>query len=394
MPRPNPTGARWLLAPVLLLALASATAAPFTPTRDDQVLERVPPRLRSAEPGSLQALQAAWRANPADLAAATDLAWRYQAEVAASGDPRYMGWVQAALRPWWNEAAPPAPVRVLRAVVLQFDHRFEPALADLAAALEADPTDVRALSWKTAIHLVRADHEAAARSCERMAPLTTPVLAAGCRAQVAALRGQAGAAVQGLRQALQGPHEAAEALWSLTRLAEIEQWRGDKAAAEEAFRRALALGVADVYLEAAWADFLLEQGRPAEVLARLRGATADVLLLRLALAAKATGDPQAAAHQRTLQARFDAARLRGDSTHAKEEARFRLAVLGDAAGALPLARQNYAGQKEPADALLLLQAALAARDKAAAQPALQWLAASGFEGVAWRALAQQVGALP
>lgn len=395
MPRPTLARAASLLALAIpWVAAPPAAAAPFIPASDSQVLERVPARQRNAEPGSLQALQAAWRRNPGDLDAATTLAWRYQAEVAATGDPRYVGWIQAALRPWWAEAAPPPAVRVLRAFVLQFEHRFDAALADLAAALAADATDARALAWQLAIQLVRADHAAAARSCEQLAPLTTALLAAGCRAQVAALTGRASAAADGLRQALQGEHDPAEALWSLTRLAEIEQWRGNAAAAEQAFRRALALGLPDVYLEAAWADFLLEQGRPAEVLARLKDARADVLLLRLALASKTLGDAQAGAHTRTLQARFEAARLRGDTSHRKEEARWRLVLLGDAAGALPLARENFASQKEPADALLLLQAALAARDKVAAQPALQWLAASGFEGVAWRALAQQIGALP
>ncbi|MBK6790170.1 MAG: hypothetical protein IPG77_21810, partial [Betaproteobacteria bacterium] len=41
-------------------------------------------------------------------------------------------------------------------------------------------------------------------------------------------------------------------------------------AAEAAFRDALALAVPDVYLQAAYADFLLDRGRPAEVLTLLQ----------------------------------------------------------------------------------------------------------------------------
>jgi hypothetical protein len=100
-----------------------------------------------------------------------------------------------------------------------------------------------------------------------------------------------------------------------------------------------------------------------------------VLLLRLALAAKAAGDGRAGACQRELAARFDAARQRGDTSHRKEEARFALALQGDAARALPLARRNFAVQREPADARVLLEAALAAREPAAAEPALDWMAA-------------------
>jgi hypothetical protein len=381
-----------LLALATGLGAGAAAAAPFTPTDDTQVLERLAGGPAAAD---LRALQAAWRARPTDTEAAVRLAWRYQAELAASGDPRYAGWIQATLAPWWAQPEPPVPVRVLRAVVLQFDHRFEPALADLAAALRANPADVPALSWQLAIQLVRGDLAAARASCNQLAPLVSPLIGAACAAQVDALSGRARPAAQALQQALAEPGaDPAEALWSLTRLGEVGHWLGDTALAEAAFGRALALGRPDVYLQAAWADFQLDQRRPAEVLRRLGDARADVLLLRLALAAKAAGDPAAAAHTRALQARFDAARLRGDTSHRKEEARFRLDVLGDTAGALPLARQNFAEQKEPADALLLLLAPLAARDKAAAQPALQWLQASGFEGVVWRTLAQQLGALP
>jgi hypothetical protein len=127
------------------------------------------------------------------------------------------------------------------------------------------------------------------------------------------------------------------------------------------------------------------------VLALLKdGSRSDTLLLRLALAAKATSDARAGAYARELAARFDAARRRGDATHEKEEARFALGVLGDAPRALPLAAHNFRVQKEPADARVLLEAALAARQPQAAQPVLQWMQAAGVESVALHKLAQAV----
>jgi hypothetical protein len=47
-------------------------------------------------------------------------------------------------------------------------------------------------------------------------------------------------------------------------------------------------------------------------------------------------------------------------------------------------------QREPADARILLEAALAAKQPAPAQPALQWLADSGHDGVLLNSLAQQL----
>ncbi len=170
-------------------------------------------------------------------------------------------------------------------------------MADLDAAVRAEPDNAQAWAWLTAIHLVRADYGASARACDRLSPLTTPLLGTGCRAAADSLTGRAEVAAATLAAALQAAVDARpEArLWALTRLAEIAERRGDAAAAERAYREALALGLPDVYLLAAYADFLLDHGRAAEVLVLLKdGTRADVLLLRLAIAAKATNDPRAA----------------------------------------------------------------------------------------------------
>lgn len=371
-------------------------AAPFRPRSDGQVLATVPARASDPRARELAELRAAWRAAPQDVERATALARRYFDQVAAEGDPRYIGYAQSALQPWWDLPQPPAAVRVLRAMLMQFDHRFEPALADLAAALQQQPDDGVAWSWQTAILMVRADYDAARRSCEGLALRATPLVGVACHAQVDAVTGRAMPAAAALRAALQKPSLGPEErLWALTRLAETEERLGQFAAAEKAFSEAIKLGVADVYLQAAFADFLLDRGRAAEVLQLLAdGRRADVLLLRLALAAKAARSAQAPALTAELAARFDAARQRGDTTHRKEESRFVLALQGDVPRALALAQQNWREQREPADARILLEAALAARDRAAGQPVLDWMKTWGVQSVALQSLAAQLKALP
>jgi len=379
-----------------LLSALPAEAAPFVPASDSQVLATVPARATDPRARELLALRQAWLRAPQDLEAAVAYARRCFEEVAAEGDPRFVGHAQAALKPWFGLPDPPVQVRVLRAQILQFDHQFAAALADLDAALRLQSDNADAWAWRTAILMVQADYAEARRSCAGLAPLATPLIAAACRAQVDATTGQAAAAATALRTALAlQPGASAEArLWAFTRLAETEERRGDYPAAEAAFRAALALGLPDVYLQAAYADFLLDRSRAAEVLALLKDrGRADVLLLRLALAAKATGDASASVHAQALAARFAAARQRGDTSHQKEESRFALGVQGDTLRALQLAQQNFAVQKEPADARILLEAALAARLPAAAQPALDWLAASGVESVAMQPLAKALAAL-
>ena len=387
---------RQCLSPLLLCLSALATAAPYTPANDAQVLATVPARASDPAARELAALRQAWRKQPNDLDTALRLAERSFAQVGAEGDPRYVGQAQAVLQPWWTLPDPPAAVRVLRAQLLQFDHRFDAALADLDAALAADPDNGTAWSWRTAILMVQADYAKARESCERLAPLASRLIAVACLAQVDAVTGHAAEAANHLRAALDAnpQADAAERLWSLTRLAENEERRGAYPQAEAAFRAALALGLSDVYLQAACADFLLDRGRPAEVLTLLAdGARADVLLLRLALAAKAAGTRDASRWRDALAARFDAARQRGDTSHRKEESRFVLALQADTARALQLAQQNFAEQREPADARILLEAALAARQPDAARPVLDWMTTHRVESVVLQALVAQLKAL-
>jgi Tfp pilus assembly protein PilF len=372
---------------------SAVNAAPFTPATDADVLEVLPARAAEPRMRELRQMRTELARNPSNAEAAVRLARRYYDEVAAEGDPRYIGYAQAALAPWWAQANPPVPVRVMRAIVLQFSHQFDAALADLNAAVQQAPEDGEAWAWLAAIHLVQADYASARRACEQVAALATPLIGVACRAQVDSLTGQAAAAATALQGALAENPQASpeEQLWALTRLAETEDRRGRHAEAEAAYRRALALNITDGYLLAAYADFLLDRKRPAEVLALLKDKTrSDLLLLRLALAAKALNDPARTAWQNDLTARFDAARLRKDTAHEKEEARFALAVLGDPKRALALASQNYKVQREPADARVLLEAALAAGQPAAAEPVLQWMASSHIESAALQSLAQQL----
>jgi tetratricopeptide (TPR) repeat protein len=371
-------------------------AAPRLPNSDAEVLEHLPTRAQDPLQREIRAVRLALAADPQNLTLALQLARRYYAEVTAEGDPRYIGYAQASLAPWWSLPDPPVAVRLMRAVLLQFNHHFEPALADLKIVVAAEPNNSEAWAWLAAIAMVRADYVLARSACKRFAPLTVPAVAVGCLAHVDAASGNAASAVSALRTALKidKKADARQRLWALTRLAETEERLGRDPAAEAAYREALALKITDSYLLAAYADFLLDQGRASEVLTLLQGKQrSDVLLLRLALAAKAVGSSALIDWQRDLGARFNAAKLRGDAVHQKEESRFALHLLGDAALALTLAKQNYAVQREPADARILLEAAIAAKQPAAAEPVLAWMRNSGIESKTLKELARQLGNL-
>jgi hypothetical protein len=361
----------------------TATAAPYIPKDDAVVLESLPGRRSDPALQELQRLRAAVKAAPRDAPAAAALARRYFDLAMAEGDPRYVGYAEAVLAPWPESAATAADLLVLHGLLRQYRHDFPHAMADFDLALAGDATNVEARAWRAAILMVQADYAAARRECELLAENATELHATACLGYVDATTGKARSAYQRLSLALARRADVSPGfeVWIQTRLAEMAWRTGELAAAERHFHRGLSLGVDDNFLLAAYADFLLECGRAAEVVPLLtKWSRSDTLLLRLALAARAQRLPEAEKYVRALGDRFADAGLRGEKLHLQEEARFLLDLKGDAKGALAAASENYRTQREPRDAQVLIDAALAARDPAAAAPALQWLDSSGFEG--------------
>ena len=377
---------------------STAFAAPFVPKSDTEVLERLPAKPTDPAISQLRELRQRLATRPDDLTLAVDLADRYYRLAVREGDPRYIGYAQAALAPWWKQVDPPTSVLVLRAALSQYLHDFDGALKDLTRALARDPDNLAAWSYRSVIYLVMARYDDARHDCVELARRDRGLVASACLPTVDALTGKAGPAYDSLTELLrQNPAATpSQRLWVLTRMAEIAQRLGRPAQAETHYRAALALGIEDQYLFTAWAEFLLDLNRPAEVVALLKDKTRnDVLLLRLALAEAAVGSNAVAAHIAALQSRIDAARMREDKLHLSDEALFEMRFRQRPTEAVRLATENWAlAQREPADARILLEAALAARDVKAAAPALQWLTDNRHEDPTLNRLAAQLRALP
>lgn len=373
------------LAAALLAVCALAQAAPFIPASDADIVETLP---NKADPAvrRVDSLRLQLAARPADAALRLDIARRYFDLAMAQGDPRYVGYAASALKPLAestaNTASAPAGYWQLQGMLQQYGHDFEGALASLARAAQADPASGEPHAWRAAIFMVQARYADALQACGELAQLADALTATGCRAYAQAASGQLAAAHAQLTQALAAAPDASPELklWQLTRLAEMAQRLQRPDEAEQHFQAALKLGITDQFLLGAYADFLLDRQRPAEVVKLLQGwERSDILLLRLALAGKALKLPEASGWATQLRERFTAAAQRGDRLHEQEAARFALEIDGKPADALKLAQHNYATQKEPRDAEVLMRAALAANQAKEAQPALDWLRTSRYE---------------
>ena len=385
----------------LLLVGAAHAAEPYTPQSADTVL------LQRA-PGAAKAVRTARGA-----AAETDPTLRITAAQAAiergrsTGDPRYFGQAQALLGSDWKAVSPPLPVRLVRASLRQQRHDFAGALADLDAVLSVDPQNAQARLIRANIHMVLGEPARARPDCAALFGQAGLLVTTICISAANGLSGQSASALQAIELTLAREPEApfTVRIWALVQLAEIAERLGDVPRATEHYARALAEAAAagenDVYLKAAYADFLLDQNRPAEVKTLLAAETDfDPLLLRLALAENrlASADPAAkgavALHLKDLLERYALASMRGDAAHVREQTMTALHLQRDAQAALVLAQKNWAEQREPIDARLLLQAALAAQQPAAAKPVLDWMRETRIEDVRLKPLALQLGAAP
>ncbi|USX20847.1 hypothetical protein NHH82_01375 [Oxalobacteraceae bacterium OTU3REALA1] len=378
----------------LALSAAVAQAAPYIPSNGKQVIETLPRRGDPVQQ-QLRSLRAELSAKPTDIALATSVAQRYIALGRSETDPRYLGYAQAALAPWWSQAAPPPQVRLLRATLLQSTHQFGPALADLKGVLAAQPDNAQAWLTQATVQTVQGDYAGATASCAHLSNLSIELITVTCIANVGTVTGRSVKSEQLLDLTLERSANAPEELkeWALTLLAEMAQRRGDTAVAEARYKSALAMAPNDSYLLGAYADLLLEQKRPGEVLTLLRDQSRiDALLLRRALALQQQDGKSSALATDTkeLAARFDAAALRGDTVHQREQARFELMLRRDAPTALVLAKKNWAIQKEPADIRIYLEAAVAARDAGAAKPVIDWVKQHQIEDVAAQRLIRQL----
>ena len=356
------------IAVTALLLTSAAQAEAIRPADDTQVLAKALPQVTGT-------------ANPAlsggNLDQALTVARRAIELGRANSDPRAYGEAEAALSHWWTEAKPPQQVRLLRAVIRQANHEFSAATADLDAVLEQSPRDAQARLSRAFLRMVTGDAEGAMSDCNALPYGGRGLIRNICFARAAALSGQAAKGRLVLQQAMAADRNSAPAMqkFAAAVLADLNAGLGLNADADALYAAAVAEPSPDVSLIAAYADLLLDMDRAADALLVLadRGEQ-DALLLRRAIAAKRLGDPRLAQWSGILNERFTAAAAAGNRVHLREEAMFRLKVEDNAAAALHLAAQNWAVQKEPADARLLIEAALAAKDEKAAQPVLDFIA--------------------
>jgi tetratricopeptide (TPR) repeat protein len=355
--------------------LSPAQAGPYVPSSDGAVLAELPAGTRHADVSARRLAQGR-------VDVAIPLAEFNIQQSRLSGDLRYLGYAEAVLAPWVKQSAALPDVLVLQATLQQSRHEFASSLATLDRALAVRPRDPQALLIRATVLRVLGRYPEAGTACEQFSALVDPRLGALCIQSLRGLNGQLESAYSALMQVSPQGWLNSEKSWLYSELGEMAVRLGRDADAQRWFQTDLSLVPTDVYVRAAYADLLLRQGRPGDVLTLLQGQESfEPLLLRIAIAQRQLRDPRQAQSAARLQAAFAAEEQRGEAVHRREQARFLLEVQGQPALSLAAALENWAVQREPDDVLVLVNAARAAGSPAAAEPALEFVRTEGLSDV-------------
>jgi len=363
-------------APLLSMAFCSlGKAEPYVPGSENTVLAELSAGTRYAD-------VSARRLARTRVDVAIPLAQFYIQQSRISGDLRFLGYAEAVLAPWVKRDPPLPDVLVLQATLQQSRHEFMPSLATLDRAFAVRPNDPQALLIRATVLRVLGRYAEAGLACEQFSRLVESRLGALCTQSLRGLSGQLESAYSALRQISPQGWLNSEKSWFYSELGEMAVRLGRDEDAERWFQRDLNLAPADFYVRAAFADLLLRQRRPADALALLEGQESfEPLLLRIAIAQKQLHDPHLELSSARLRAAFAAETQRGEAVHRREQARFLLEVEDQPQTSLAAALENWAMQREPDDVLVLVAAAKAAGNIAAAQPALSFARAQAQDDV-------------
>ena len=385
-------------APAVDASVAPPTAiafkAPYVPSSDAEALQDVPSTLDPAV-AAMKALRLQVDATPQNLPTVIRLAGAYIDYGRQVGDAHYAGYAEALIAPWMAIPHPPAGALLIQATILQYRHQFTNARELLRRTFAVDPRNAQAWLTLATLDMVQGDYESAAKDCAQVTATAGLELGVACSANLRSYTGHAAQSLALLAQ-LEGAVEKVPLsfqAWVQGLIAESAERLGEWSLAEDHYRRALKLLPQDNFLLVAYADFLLDRARQAEVLPLLSDhIQSDTAFLRLALAHSALHSDDAGRYTWIMAARFEALALRGSDFFGREQARFALELQHDPQSALEIAQRNWQAQREPWDTRLLLEAALASNQSDAASEALKFLQKSGLQDPIIEPLARELHA--
>jgi Tfp pilus assembly protein PilF len=355
-----------------------ALGIPIALNNPDQVIETLPTALNDAQ---LRQWRERLEKNPSDEDALLGTGNRYLDLAASTGDERYLGYLAQLLQKssskQYSSSEQSAAVLILQARLLQRQHQFDAAATLLESALHINPHDAQAQLLMAYIRMAQGDPQRALSNCAATFQ-QVPTIATHCMARAQALSGQAQAAhdrLLRLQKILVDPQEQQDV--QLT-LAEIEQRLGLDDQAEAHLRQILENNPQHLLAQLHLADMYLASQRYQDCWQLLQKSDLQKsnqqpsLLLRKTIAAKMLSLDAGAGLQERLQRYFDIENLRNPHYASRDYAIYLRVLTQRHDEAARVALQNWQRQREPEDAITVLQTAKTDNDQQTATMISQW----------------------
>lgn len=388
---------------VVILAFGanySSAQERFVPSPSDIVLA-TSVHTRGGKQDTFHTLDQAWRAQPQDLDAALVYARAVFNLGLSEGDLRWFGSAKAALSPWWLASDLPAEAYFLRGLVKQGFHHFDEGLQDIDRAIDLEPDRPELWSWRFALHLLLADIAAAQQDTKEIARRFGEEEANVYRAVLHYRTGQPSKAIQLLTQAFQSPsyQDTGSQDWLGFHLGEAYRVAGQPDMAITIWRERLKISARSHLLRLSLAELLnkkglYQQAKETAIFQTDISTLSDALLMQALLASRATKNADESRLADLMDARLKTQALRQEALIERPKLIYQISYGKDLSSGLALSIENWRLQKEPPDALLFVQAALALGQAHAAEPVVVWMAQTGYSDPELSAAVKQLKSHP
>lgn len=324
---------------------------------------------------SFKDIDAAWRAQPQNIQAATAYARTVFILGLNEGDLRWYGSAKAALLPWWQDPKIPADTLFMRGLVKQGFHEFEAGLKDIDLAIAQNPQSAEFWSWRFALNLLQSDLKAADQDCQQIERYFGRPEALLHRAVLLYRSGQSELAIRTFNEILQNAAFAKQTdlEWVNFQLGEAYRVAGQNALALSVWKKQLNLTPQSHLIRLSLAELLNQQGMFAEAHKVSNIDTpSDALLVQALLASRGLKDRNEVKLDKLIAARLATQALRNESLIERPKLIYLIDYGKDPVAGLKLSIDNWQLQQEPRDAVLFVKAALLTQQASSAQPVLAW----------------------
>lgn len=391
-------GFRWKPCCKALLILVSgvalsAWAQPRLIPAPDSIVLPASVHAQNNQAGSLREVEREWRKNRNDLPAALNYARAVFLLGLTEGDLRWYGSAKAALQPWWGAATLPADGLFLRALVKQGFHDFKGGIEDLSAAIAIDPAQPEYWSWRFSLHLLTSNMAAARTDCDAIGQRFGSDEGQACAATLMYRTGQAQQAIPLLNRLVDLPDYQGPFTQDWLRYHQGEAYRtaGQYTQAIAVWEKHVQARPNSHLVKLTLTELLNQQGQFAKAKRYSEAASpTDALLVQALLASRGLKDGDTQRLADLFENRMNNQALRGESLIERPTMVYLITYGRDVAQGLKLAADNWSTQNEPADAVLLVQAALKANQPKLAAPVLGWMATTGYTDPVLKALADEL----